>query len=154
MSPSSHPDKWWETTPLAEMSTEQWENLCDGCGRCCLVKIYHRGEITPCRVSCSNMDLSTGSCRDYANRTEIVPNCHNVTLDKIDDPGFLPSTCAYKLIKNGQPLHPWHHLISGSRETVKTAGISIAGKISLTEDTVRTRNLPLLVFAEKSQVGY
>ncbi|GIT63912.1 MAG: hypothetical protein Ct9H300mP22_3120 [Gammaproteobacteria bacterium] len=30
--------KFWEL-PLEELTAEEWELLCDGCGRCCLKKI-------------------------------------------------------------------------------------------------------------------
>ena len=30
---------FWQTVPLAEMDDAQWEALCDGCAKCCLVKL-------------------------------------------------------------------------------------------------------------------
>ena len=48
---------------------------------------------------------------------------------------LLPRTCAYLLIHEGKPLYAWHHLISGSRDTVVQAGISIIGNIKHTEKT-------------------
>jgi uncharacterized cysteine cluster protein YcgN (CxxCxxCC family) len=39
---------------------------------------------------------------------------------------WLPTTCAYKLLADGQELPAWHPLVSGSSETVNEAGVSIS----------------------------
>lgn len=127
-------DRWWETTPLEEMTADQWESLCDGCGKCCLMKLWQSNRVRYTKIACQLMDIKTARCRDYDNRTSIVKNCYKVTLDTIDTPGLLPSTCAYKLVKEGKPLYDWHHLISGSRETVIQAGMSIVGFAEVTSD--------------------
>lgn len=130
-------NRWWETTPLEEMTPNEWESLCDGCGKCCLTKVaYEDGSVKACRIGCKLLDLKTARCRDYPNRQRLVKNCYLVTPDNIDDPGFLPDTCAYKLVKNKKPLHEWHHLVSGSRETIIEAGMSAVGFVEVNEDEV------------------
>ncbi|MXP48445.1 YcgN family cysteine cluster protein [Altererythrobacter luteolus] len=123
-------EKFWEL-PLEQLDRAEWEALCDGCGRCCLHKIEDEdtGEIEDTNVSCKLLDTGTAQCRDYRNRKAFVPDCLRLTLKIVQDVPWLPKTCAYRLRADGQPLKDWHPLISGDPETVKHAGVSVAGRV-------------------------
>lgn len=127
MSQHSNKIKWWETTPLDQMSSEQWEAVCDGCGKCCMLKVWQGSVVKTTRIGCELLDIKTGRCSDYDNRLQTVKNCRKVTYENLDTPGLLPDSCAYILLKNGKPLHDWHHLISGDRNTVIEQGHSVVG---------------------------
>ena len=123
-------DRFWEL-PLAELTRAEWEALCDGCGRCCLHKIEDAdtGEIEDTNVACKLLDTGTAQCSDYRNRKAYVPDCLRLTLAIMDDVPWLPTTCAYRLRAQGKPLHNWHYLLSGDREAVQHAGVSVAGRV-------------------------
>ena len=123
-------DRFWER-PLAELSPEEWEALCDGCGRCCLHKIEDEdtGEIADTNVACRLLDCETAQCRDYKNRKSFVPDCLRLTLKIVDSVGWLPRTCAYRVRAEGRPLPDWHYLISGDRQAVVRAGVSVSGRV-------------------------
>lgn len=123
-------DRFWEL-PLAELTREEWEALCDGCGKCCLHKLEDAdtGEVEHTNVACKLLDCETARCSDYRNRKAFVPDCLRLTMKIIDDVPWLPSTCAYRLRAEGKPLRDWHYLLSGSRETIKQAGVSVAGRV-------------------------
>ena len=36
---------FWQSKTLSQMTTEEWESLCDGCGRCCLYKLKNKEKI-------------------------------------------------------------------------------------------------------------
>lgn len=120
---------FWER-PLRELDRAQWEALCDGCGKCCLHKVEDEdtGRIYPTNVACRLLDLDTAQCGNYRHRRMLVPDCLRLAQGRIDEYPWLPGSCAYVLRARGQPLPSWHHLLSGDRETIHVAGVSVRGK--------------------------
>jgi uncharacterized protein len=128
--------KYWLDKSLEEMSRREWEGLCDGCARCCLVKLEDEdtGEIHYTDVGCTLLDGATCQCRDYTNRQKKVADCVRLTAKTVRDLNWLPTTCAYRLVADGQDLPEWHPLVSGDPESVHRAGISVRKRISASED--------------------
>lgn len=122
-------NEFWER-PLESLDHGEWEALCDGCGKCCMHKIEDAdtGRIYDTNVACRLLDLETARCSDYRRRRYLVPDCIRLSRAKIDRFPWLPESCAYRLRAEGKPLFDWHYLISGSRETVHEAGVSIRGR--------------------------
>lgn len=122
--------KFWERVPLDQMTQTEWEALCDGCGRCCLLKLEDAdtAEVAFTRVSCRLLDTDTCRCGNYEIRKQLVPDCVVLTPKTLDEIGYwMPDTCAYRLLHQGDTLKPWHPLISGRTESVREAGVSVAG---------------------------
>ncbi|CUV65780.1 conserved hypothetical protein [Sulfurovum sp. enrichment culture clone C5] len=116
---------FWKTKKLEEMTSDEWEALCDNCGLCCLHRvILDDDSIAMTCVVCKNYDLKNKRCADYKNRFEIVPECIKLTLDKVAIYDWLPSTCAYRLIYQNLPLLSWHPLISGTIESMLNIGLN------------------------------
>lgn len=126
---SSRP--FWEEKRLDQMSDGEWESLCDGCGRCCLNKLAYEDseEIDFTNIACRLLDDRSCRCRHYEQRKAHVPECVVLTRENVSDLGFMPETCAYRLLAEGQPLAWWHPLVSGNAESVHEAGISVRGKV-------------------------
>ncbi len=125
------PEKpFWETKGLAEMSAEEWESLCDGCGLCCLIRFEDEetGEILTTRVNCRLLDQRLCRCRDYENRKAHVPDCIKLTPRNIDALSWMPPSCAYRRLHEGKTLPSWHPLVTGDPESVHQAGVSVRGK--------------------------
>ena len=59
--------------------------------------------------------------------TCVLRGQRRLTPDEVDALEWLPSTCAYRLRGEGKPLPSWHHLLTGSRESVHEAGQSVRG---------------------------
>ena len=121
---------FWKAKALAEMSEAEWESLCDGCGKCCLHKLQDADteEILSTNVACRLLDLKSCQCSDYTNRKVKVPDCVQLTPETAGTLPWLPPTCAYRLLAEGEDLPHWHPLVSGSSETVHAAGISVRGR--------------------------
>lgn len=123
--------KFWEKRPLSALSREEWEALCDGCAKCCLHRLedIDTREIRFTNVCCRYLDQENCRCTDYPNRSVNVPECVNVTLDVLDDPYWLPESCAYRLLAEGKPLYWWHPLVSGTRDSMIESANSIGGRV-------------------------
>jgi len=118
---------FWKTKKLSEMTTEEWESLCDNCGKCCLHKLEDEdtGKIYFTSVVCNLIDLKTCKCTRYSERTRLVPECLDLKQHDFAEFNWLPATCAYRLLSDGKELPSWHPLVSGSSGSVKEAGVSI-----------------------------
>ena len=121
---------FWDEKTLEEMSREEWEALCDGCGRCCLMKLEDEdtGEIYTSDVHCQLLDGDTCKCTDYPHRHARVPDCIKLTPANVRTISWIPKTCAYKRLADGKGLAWWHPLVSGDPETVVAAGVSVRGR--------------------------
>lgn len=121
-------DRFWEL-PIETLDRAEWEALCDGCGKCCLHKLEddETGRLYPTNVACRLLDRQSCQCSNYKMRKTLVPDCVRLDINRMREIDWLPSTCAYRLRGDGKPLADWHYLVSGSRETVHEAGISVRG---------------------------
>jgi uncharacterized cysteine cluster protein YcgN (CxxCxxCC family) len=120
---------FWEAKTLAQMSRGEWEQLCDGCGRCCLHKLRDDdGNIHFTNVACRLLDGDSCACSDYAHRQRRVPDCVQLSPDNLDAIDWLPPSCAYRLLSEGKALPRWHRLVSNDADRVHTAGVSVRGR--------------------------
>ena len=126
---------WWQR-PLAELDEQQWEQLCDGCGKCCMAKLEDPEikTIYFSNVACELFDSTRCRCGDYAQRDQVVSNCRRLSLDRPEEFAWLPSSCAYRLRLHDQALPEWHHLLTGSKDTVHELGLSMQGKAIAAEE--------------------
>ena len=133
--------RFWETVPLSKMTPEEWEALCDGCGKCCLNKIEYEdtGEVEFTRVACRLLDGDSCRCTQYPIRKQFVPDCVQLTPARLPEIAYwMPQTCAYRLLHFGQSIPGWHPLLTGNPDSVHEAGASVRGwtvsETSVTED--------------------
>jgi uncharacterized cysteine cluster protein YcgN (CxxCxxCC family) len=122
--------EFWKHKPLKSLTSEEWEALCDGCGKCCLNKLEDEdtGEVALTRIACRLLDDQSCKCGQYPIRHQFIPDCIVLKPSNIDENAYwMPKTCAYRLLWSGQPLFDWHPLISGNPETVHIANISVRG---------------------------
>lgn len=121
--------RFWER-PLNKLTQEQWESLCDGCGKCCLNKLEDEDtrEVAFTRIACRLLDDTTCRCAQYPIRKQFVPECVVLTPKTLPDVAyFMPATCAYRLLHEGKSLPDWHPLLTGDPDSVHEAGVSVRG---------------------------
>jgi uncharacterized cysteine cluster protein YcgN (CxxCxxCC family) len=138
---------FWRRKKLDEMTPEEWEQLCDGCGQCCLYKLEDEDsrEVFFTCVACRYLDLRVCRCKSYGDRTRLVPTCVTLTPDLVKQLKWLPETCAYRLISEGKDLPPWHWLVSGDALAVHQAGVSVRD-LAIPEESAHMDDLDGYVF--------
>jgi uncharacterized protein len=142
--PTAGPEApFWRRKRMSEMTRAEWESLCDGCGRCCLNKLIDAdtNETVFTDVGCRLLDSKTCRCTDYANRQRKVSDCVRLTWRNVKRLTWLPPTCGYRLVAEGRDLAWWHPLVSGSKDTVHEAGISVRGRVTASEKDVPDEKL-------------
>ncbi len=122
---------FWEYKALKEMTQSEWEQLCDGCAKCCLHKLEDEdtGIIYATNVVCQYLDSEKCQCNEYARRSILVPECVTMSPDNLQQVYFMPDTCAYRLLAEGRELPDWHPLLSGQSRSTHDSGHSVQGKV-------------------------
>lgn len=122
--------RFWETKPMSKFNQQEWEALCDGCGKCCLNKLEddETGDVDLTRIACRLLDDQSCLCSQYPIRHQFVPECIVLTPKTLKENLYwLPQTCGYRLVSEGRPLFDWHPLVSGNPNSVHEAGVSVKG---------------------------
>ena len=133
---SNRDQPFWKTKKMSQMSKAEWESLCDGCGKCCLNKLIDTDtdELFFTNVACRLLDTKSCQCTRYKDRHKLVKDCVPLTPRNVKKLRWLPDTCAYRLVANGQDLPEWHYLKCGDRKEVHRAGASARGRIITEKD--------------------
>lgn len=142
------PLPFWESKPLSALSQAEWESLCDGCGLCCLHKLEDEddGAIYYTQVSCRWLDHNSCRCQDYQHRQQLVSSCLDIRASSPQIYDWLPPSCAYRLLAEGQRLPEWHPLVSGDPSSVHKSGVSLRGQM-IAEHQVSEEEWPDYIIA-------
>lgn len=122
--------EWWQEKRLSELSRDEWESLCDHCGKCCLLKLEDEdtGDVYYTDVACKLVDPETCHCGDYLQREMLVPDCLKLTPGNLEQVSWMPLSCAYRRIMEGRGLPDWHHLVCGDKAEIHRRDMSIKGR--------------------------
>src|SRR5260221_14440455 len=140
---------------MKDMTKQEWERLCDGCGRCCLNKLQEEGTDRTyyTDVGCKLLDGESCRCTDYENRSAKVKDCVTLTSRNINRISWLPPTCGYKLVAAGKDLYWWHPHVSGDPETVHQDGVWDGGKAGARRGHVAEKDLAGIIVYEALKVA-
>ena len=120
--------KFWKNIPIEQLTNEEWEAICDGCGKCCLIKLQSDAESIPLYTSlaCQFLNTKTCKCKVYASRKKKKHDCLILTPDSLKKVAkWLPNSCAYRLVHEKKDLPDWHHLNSKNYDSVHMTRNSI-----------------------------
>ena len=139
--------QFWQVKALAELSEVEWESLCDGCARCCMVKLQDEDtdEVVYTSIVCDLLDQQTCRCTRYPERHTLVRDCVELSVEKVSEFHWLPKSCAYRTSAEGRDLEWWHPLVSGDPETVFTAGIAVRGKVVAESEVLAEQEQDMIV---------
>lgn len=133
---SNNTEPFWQTKSLTEMTRDEWESLCDHCGKCCLLKLQDdeaegddASSIYYTNVICNLFDKSDGHCSDYWNRETRVPTCIRLTRDNLAELEWMPPSCSYRRVMEGRGLAKWHHLVTGDKKSIHARNKSVLGRV-------------------------
>jgi uncharacterized protein len=140
--------KFWLTKSLAQMNSEEWEAICDGCAKCCLNKFIDDDSTTEAtelqptnhirageqlvysNIACHLLNDKTCQCSQYSKRTQLVPDCVQLTQANLDAVFFMPPSCSYRRLQEGRGLPSWHPLLNqGKSSVMHQMGMSVRGKV-------------------------
>ena len=105
---------FWGKYTLDQFSQDEWEALCDGCAKCCLLKIVNKKKIFITNISCSKLELESCKCSDYENReilykvlfdmkndlTELKKITYNLIIDSPENPTSSSNLEIFDEVKN------------------------------------------------------
>jgi uncharacterized protein len=138
-------EPFWQSKTLAQMTRPEWESLCDGCAKCCLHKLIdddnqddmvdtqhmeENEQLHFTSIACRYLNDKKCECKVYAKRTELVPNCVQLTQDNLDQIFYMPSSCTYRRLAEGRGMPSWHPLLNkGKKAKMHKADMSVRGKV-------------------------
>ena len=136
-------NQFWKTIALDQLDKDQWESICDGCGKCCVLKLedVDTGDVHYTDVACKLLDCENARCTNYVARKTHVPDCVLLTPDNLGILSWMPQSCAYRLIYEKKDLPDWHPLITNDANSTMLTGHSVANRV-VPEGIVDEDDLP------------